>query len=248
MMRFKTLLLGLTLVLSAFSAAQSSKDKAPAADAKTADSGSFSILVRGKRVATETFRIEQRGPENVITSELKFDDGATKATQTAEMQIGSNGNLKRYAWKETSPSKMEVVVEPQDADFLVAHVTDDKGTKDNVHPLSAFTSIVDANFFSQLELLMWKFVAMGCQTTPNGLSQCDFKDKKLPILYPRDQQSGMIGIEYAGKQKFRWKNKDTDCTTFKIVGEGVNYTVFLDNQSRLVRVLIPDDGTEVVRD
>jgi hypothetical protein len=50
---------------------------------KIDDAGSFSIFVNGKRVGTETVRIEQGATVTVATSEIKVDDGSTKAEQSS---------------------------------------------------------------------------------------------------------------------------------------------------------------------
>src|SRR5262245_42987136 len=99
------------------------KDKATAdkMEAKVVDSGSFGIFVNGKRVGTETFKIEQRTDFSIATAEIKVDDGNTKATQTAEMQINPNGDLRLYTWKATVPAREESTVEPNDQ-LLMEHV------------------------------------------------------------------------------------------------------------------------------
>src|SRR6185437_1343446 len=67
------------------------------------DSGTFTIVVGGQKVATETFRVEQRSDGSTLSSELKTEDASqNKAVQNAEMTMLPNGLLKKYTWKEVT--------------------------------------------------------------------------------------------------------------------------------------------------
>src|SRR4051794_25173830 len=88
------------------------------------DSGTFSISVGGRRVASETFKVDQRQDGSTITSELKFEDASMKAVQSSEMTIKPNGLLKKYTWKEVTPGRAQIVVEPQDEQFMVSRVSE----------------------------------------------------------------------------------------------------------------------------
>ena len=59
---------------------------------------------------------------STATSEIKFDDGNFKATQTAEMQVSAKGELRSYIWHATVPQKEEASVEAKD-ELLVEHVS-----------------------------------------------------------------------------------------------------------------------------
>ena len=172
------------------------------------DSGSFGIMVNGRRVATEEFRMEQRENGNLVSSRLKMEDPALKAAQTAEMEIGVDGSLRRYTWKEVSPGKAQIVVTPDEA-FLSLKMTDSDGTapRDSMHPLSAMTPILDDNFFSHIEVLMWRYLAASCRPAAGG-SECRYGEQKMPILNPHQQQSMVITVNYVGEQKMRYKGTE----------------------------------------
>ena len=76
-----TMFLGTTLIA-----------KAPST--QTVDSGSFGIYMNGKRVATETFKVEQRSDMSVARSDLKVQDSGV--AQHSEMELSANGNLLHY--------------------------------------------------------------------------------------------------------------------------------------------------------
>ena len=88
------LLLNAFLISGSFAASEKPGDK-NAKPATSVDSGTFGILVNGKRVATESFRVEQRSDFSTISSELKFSDASVQAVQTSELLMLPSGVLKR---------------------------------------------------------------------------------------------------------------------------------------------------------
>ena len=92
-------------------------------EAKVVDSGSFGIYADGKRIGTETFKIEQRQDFSIATAEIKVDDGKVRATQTSEMQLAPSGDLQSYVWHGVLPLKEESSVEARDQ-LLTEHIVD----------------------------------------------------------------------------------------------------------------------------
>jgi hypothetical protein len=227
---------------------------AAAADQKTAtlvDSGSFSIMVNGRRVATETFKMEQDKGANIVQAQLRSDDPNLKAVQSVNMEILPNGALRRYLWKELSPGKAQILVEPQDGSFLAMHVTENESTavKDTSRPLSPLTtSILDDNFFSQLQVLTWRYMAMGCKADDTGRSQCLWGEQKMQVLNPHQQQSLVVTLSYLGGQKMRLRDQEELCNAFRLQSENGVWMLWLDSNNKLVRVLIASENTEVLRD
>lgn len=132
-------------------------------DSRVVDSGSFGIFVDGKRVGTETFNVEQMADHSVVTAEIKVDDGQTKSVQSSEMQIKPNGDLRSYNWRSISPQREENSVEPSDQ-MLTEHIVPaDLKKVDLPHILPPSTIILDDNFFSQREILVWRYLATGCR-------------------------------------------------------------------------------------
>ena len=70
--------------LAAF-ARSDKKDKEKSAPAQMVDSGSFSISVRGQKVAAETFTVEQRNGSSLIKSQFKETAGGDPA-QKSELE------------------------------------------------------------------------------------------------------------------------------------------------------------------
>jgi hypothetical protein len=214
------------------------------------DSGSFGIVVNGTRVATETFRVEQRGASSFVISELKLEDPNNKATQAAELEMAANGSLKKYVWKEVKPGEGQIVVQPQDDQFLAVRITENAAAapKDMVHALSPVTSIMDDNFFSQMQVLAWKYMAAGCRVGANGQNECNWDKRQLPILNPHQHESLLVTMEFTGVQKFKIKGEEHNFKTFKIRGETGEWILWFNEDNKLVRVVIAAENTEVVRD
>src|SRR5438105_5218965 len=94
-----------------FSAAASKKDKASPAG-NVVDSGSFGIFVNGKRVATETFNVQQDAQGSRTTSQFKVEDGS-RPPLSSEWQLTSTGDLRHYEWKDGT-GKSQTTVDPGD--------------------------------------------------------------------------------------------------------------------------------------
>ncbi len=244
----RTVFLSALIVGSASS--QAADNPKNSADATVVDAGSFGILVNGKRVATETFRLEQHNNINKATAELKFDGSATQVTQNAEMEITSAGVLKKYTWKEVQPSKSQIVVEPEDDQFMVLHVSEGTNSppKNFTHALAPTTSILDDNFFSQMQVLTWKYMAMGCRVAASGKAECNWVPQKLAVLNPHQEQSLLVTMAYTGRQTLKLNGASHEYNTFTLQAETGDWKLWMNDENKLVRVLIAAENTEVLRD
>src|SRR5438874_10791174 len=246
------IILSMTIVIAAVAATAQAGDipKAAAENTTVVDSGSFGILVNGKRVATEKFRMEQRNNINRASSELRFAASDTQATQNAEMEVTSGGLLKKYPWREVQPSKSQIVVEPDDDQFMVMRISDGSNApaKNSTHALSPATSILDDNFFSQMQVLTWKYMAMGCRGNAAGKQECTWAPQKLAVLNPHQQQSLLVTMEYTGRQKIKLNGVLQELNTFKLQAETGDWKLWFNEENKMVRVLIPSENTEVIRD
>ncbi len=111
----------LAFALAPFPAANAAdkKDKAKPAPTQIVDSGSFGVFIKGQRVATETFKIEQQNGASIIKSQLKETSGTDAANQKSELDMTSNGELLRYEWSQASGGSLNVA--PSN-DFLMERI------------------------------------------------------------------------------------------------------------------------------
>ena len=83
--RIAALLAATSLVVVA--SAADKKNQAKSAPAETVDSGSFGVFVKGQRVATETFSIQQQTGSSAIKSQVKQTAGADAISQKSDLEI-----------------------------------------------------------------------------------------------------------------------------------------------------------------
>jgi hypothetical protein len=223
------------------------KDK-PKKAAEVVDAGSFGVFVNGKRAATEKFTIEKLEDGSVSSSELTVDDGNQKASQTSELRLASNGNLQGYSWKEQSPGKGEITVDPTD-NFLMERITPSPGDKVQEMPFFSphSTAILDDNFFTHRELLAWRYLAVGCRM---GLGQTACRPPKMTfgVINPRQLTFTTVTMEYRGRETVKVAGVERELNRFDLLGDNMSWALWLDDQQKLVRILIPSDNIEVVRD
>lgn len=229
-----------------FAGKKKAESKAEKASSKIADAGSFGIYINGKRVATEKFRIEQSENGGIATSELTTDQGEN-VRQTAELQIAPNGDLQRYTWRESSPEKSQLVAEPSE-EFVVLNITPAPPEKPSLMTLMLSTSapVLDDYFFSQREILIWRYMAQACGSTIT--SNCTLPKTQFGVLVPRQHTSATVSTEYKGKEKVTVKGSERTLDHFIINFEGIEWDCYLDENMKLVIIEIPTDKTEVVRD
>jgi hypothetical protein len=262
----KLAILVIVLVASSF-ALQAADKPREKANSHVADSGTFGIFLNGKRVGTETFNItetlnSERRPEySTATSEIKFDDGKFKATQTAEMQISPTGELRSYVWRATAPQKEEASVEPRDQ-LLVEHVIPaDQKKVDVPHMLPVSTVILDDNFFSQREVLLWWYLASGCRKENNGLL-CG--TGHFVILVPHQHVSGNATLELMGPEKVMIKGTQRELNKVKLEtngpqaltwlndqareSDGQQWVLWVDDQYKIIKMTVAGSNVEVIRD
>ncbi len=215
-------------------------------DNKVWDAGSFGIFMNGKRIGTEKYNIEQRPDVNVATSEIKVDDGNSKATQTAEMQITPSGELRSYVWRATSPLKEEASVEPKDQ-LLVEHVVPaDQKKMDVPHILPANTVILDDNFFSQRELLVLRYLATGCVWKQDQGRVCG--PSHFGILIPHQHAASEAVIDLLGQEKITVKGRSIEANKLKLDTDGTTWLLWVSDDFKILKMAIPASNVEVVRD
>jgi len=231
-----------------FVLAASGKEKPKESKAEMVDSGSFAVYTSGQRVATETFSITQGQDGSVVSSTFKSTQGQNTAEQSSELELTTTVEIRRYAWKELSPEKMEAVVTPAEP-FLTERysvgATDKLQTQNFLLPTS--TVILDDYFFIHREVLAWKFLATACRKD-NGPPQCPLNQKILfGTLNPHERSSMSVSVQFTGKEKLTIRGAQQEYSRFLLSSEMGDWEFWLDNGLKLVR-LKDSAGTEVVRD
>jgi hypothetical protein len=252
-----SLMLGLAMIPSSVSAG--SQKEQMAADGKIWDSGSFGIFVDGKRVGTEKFKIQQRGDTSITTSELTLQQGTFKASQKSEMQLARNGDLQSYTWQSSQPKKEACKVDTKDQ-LLVEHITPaDQKQLDIQHLLAPSTAILDDNFFSQREVLLWHYLS-SCSRTSNQLT-C--KPATFPVLIPQQHISVDATLQLLGPEKVSANGFEKELNKVELdlhspqqvvwmndksKDSELRWVLWVDENYRIVKITVSNSNVEVVRD
>ena len=226
------------------------KEKPKTVPAQSVDSGSFGVFIKGQRVVTETFNIQQENGNSSIRSQLKETGGATPTDQKSDLQITSNGELLRYEWSQAGPDGGSLQVVPNN-EFLLEKVMTSTSSKPAEQPfLMPNTSIIlDNNFFVHREVLAWRYLAADCHPESGNL-KCQKGPVEFGVLVPQDRNSMRVRIELVGREKVSIRGAERDLLRLNLTGEGFDWALWVDDQDhfKLMRVAIPADNTEVVRD
>jgi hypothetical protein len=224
------------------------KEKTKEPSGEMVDSGSFGIFQGGHRVATETFSIQQGNSGSVVNSDFKTLIGEP-AAQSSVLQMSPQGDIRRYEWKEVAPGKSQATVTVNDS-FLMERSTDNPQQKPEERPflLPASTSILDDYFFIHREILIWKYLATACHKGA-GTVECPVDQKaQFGVLNPHQRSSMSTLVAFTGRDKIEIGGAERELNRFSLKSEGGEWVLWLDEQFKIIRILIAGDNTEVLRD
>ncbi len=220
------------------------KDNLKATGNQTVDAGSFGVFIRGQRVVSESFTVQQENGTSVIKARLQ-EVGSSAGGQRSELQISGNGELVRYEWSDGGSS---LLVIPNN-EFLLEKITTPASPKAAEQPflMPNKSTILDNNFFVHREVLVWRYLA-ACQTE-KGTLKCK-PSEEFGVLVPQDRTSLRVRMELVGREKVTIRGTERELLRLNLKGEQFSWALWVDENDhyKLVRVLIADDNTEVVRD
>jgi hypothetical protein len=246
--RFKLLAFAALLAAATVSSIPARSYKGPN-EGQVVDSGAFSILRQGRRIGSETFTIHQGADFSVVSAELKIEDGNDHASQSSELQVASNGELRHYEWKESSPGKAQATVD-YNKDFLVEHITAQAGSKpqERAFMLPPSTVILD-DFFTHREILLWRYLASFCGPSISAQG-CSLQPGKFGVFVPRQQASTTVTVKFEGKEKVMFHGTERELSHFTLQSEDDVWNLWMESAYpfKLLRILVPADNVEVLRD
>lgn len=212
------------------------------------DSGTFSIFRQGRRIGAETFTIHQRTDVSVVAAQLKIDDGNDHASQTSELQVASNGDLRHYEWKELTPEKAQATVDYNDQ-FLVEHITPSGSKAQERAFLQPASTVILDDFFTHREVLLWRYLATFCGAAigPQG---CKLQSSKFGVLIPHQQVTTTVTLNYEGKDKIMFHGTEQELHRFTLQSDDTTWSFWVESAYpfKLLRILVPSEKVEVLRD
>lgn len=244
-MKLRTLIVAGGMSLLLWPVAASAKE----APAQTVDSGSFGVFLNGRRVATETFSVQQTSGGSTVTSQVKAE-GGNDPGQRSDLKLSPGGDLVRYEWHDLTASKSELTVAPNDQ-FLIEHVTTGTAAKPIDQPflMPVSTMVLDNNSFVQRELLVWRYLGSVCKQE-EGKTQCPTSPAQFGVLVPQERVSMSVSLQLMGKERVKINGVERDLLKVALKQESGDWTLYLDDQDKfkLMRIVVPGNNTEVLRD
>jgi hypothetical protein len=238
--------LAVVLAATTLLCASDKKDKSKPAGVQQIDSGSFGVFVKGRRVVTESFTVQQDNGISDVKSRLQ-ETGGSGHEQRSELQMTSSGELVRYEWNDGNSS---LAVTPNN-EFLLEKITPSAGAKAAEQPflMPNTSAILDNNVFIQRQVLAWRYLATNCQTQ-GGALKCQQGAVEFGVLVPQDRTSMRVRMELVGREKVSIRGTERELLRLDLKGESFSWALWVDEKDRfkLMRVLVADDSTEVVRD
>lgn len=223
------------------------KDKPKPAVSQMVDSGSFGVFVKGQRVVTETFSVQQENGVSIIKSHLLETGGSAPASQKSELQMTASGELLRYEWSDGTRS---LAVTPNN-EFLLERIMTSPSSKPAEQPflMPNTSAILDNNFFVHRQVLAWRYLATNCHTEGGSL-KCQQGAVEFGVLVPQDRTSLRVQVELVGREKVTIGGTEWELLRLNLKGEEFSWALWVDDKDhfKLMRVLIADANTEVVRD
>ena len=143
------------MILTSAAFAADKKDKTE--PAKPIDSGSFGVFIKGQRVATETFSIEQRNGISIIKSQLKETAGSDNVPRSPIWKSQPLENSSRYEWSQSSGGSL---TRSSDNEFLIEKIQSQvrQNPPNSAFLLPSAPPILDNNFFVHREVLAWRYL------------------------------------------------------------------------------------------
>jgi hypothetical protein len=225
------------------------KDKEKEKEQSNIDSGSFGVYMNGHRVGTEKFLIQQTNNGSSIKSEFKTENDQNNALQQSTLELTGNGDIRRYEWKELSPGQAQSSIIPNN-EFLNQKWSAGPGDKEHEQPylLPHSTTILDDYFFIHREVLVWRFLAVTCKQE-KGQVQCPIKQRsQFGTLDPRQHASSPLSAEFLGREKITYKGNQQEFNKVEFKTETGPWQLWLDDEFKVMRIVIEGDNTEVLRD
>ena len=225
------------------------KEKEKESANQLVDSGSFSVMKNGLRVATEKFSVQKNASGSTITAQLQAG-AENDVSQSSELKISAAGDLVHYEWHNIAPTKADLVVTPNDQ-FLIERITVSAEGKRVEQPflMPASTMILDNNSFVQREVLAWRYLASSCKQAA-GRTICPKDPAQFGVLVPQDRISMRVTLEPVGTEKIKVNGSERELLRLNLKDDSGEWALWLDDQNmfKLMRIVIAGDNTEVVRD
>ena len=206
-------------------------EQAPA-PALVAEKGKFKVLVNGKQAGKEEFEISPNGDEWVARGTAEVQSGGATVHISSTLSLKSDGTPIRYEWSTQGAKKASAAVEFSAGTATIElHLENAKPFTQQFFFNSPRVAILDNNLFHQYAILarLYDWQKKGPQT--------------FSVLVPQSMAPGTVTVEAMGKQEIGGAKLDL----LRVHSEDLEINLYLDGL-RLVRIVSPSSGAEVIRE
>jgi hypothetical protein len=196
------------------------------------EKGSFRVLVNGQQMGKEEFEITPSGGDWIAhgSSEIQTGEGVTRISGTLELQ--PDGAPVRYEWSTQGAKKASASISFSNLTASIdLHL---EGAKPYRQQFTFNTSpivVLDNNLYHQYTVLarLYDREKKGAQT--------------FSVLVPQELTPGSVTVESLGGQEVGGKKLEE----LTVKTEDLEVDLYLDGD-RLVRIVAPSTGAEILRD
>ena len=95
------------------------------------------------------------------------------------------------------------------------------------------------------KVLAWRYLATSCKQE-DGNFLCT--PAQFGVIVPQDRLSMKVSLTPVGKEKLKIKGAERELLRLNLKDDSGEWALWLDDQYKLMRILVAADNTEVVRD
>ncbi len=198
------------------------------------DRGVFRILLDGREVGGETFRIfrEQNGWKAKGTIELRLP-GQAPERDRADLTLASNGSPVSYRWTGESPETRTIEVSFRgDAAEMTLNRPGAVPAIEAYRFPQGHIVVLDNNVYEDYAILarLYDWRTRG--------------EQKFSVLIPQDQTPGTVTVEAMGRRRIAGAALEW----LRVRSPDLEVDLYLDAAHRLMRIVVPGSSAEIVRE
>jgi hypothetical protein len=196
------------------------------------DKGRFKILANGKEFGEEDFQITPNGGQWTVQGSVTIQTAKGSTHINGTLQLRADGSPLRYQWSTDGDKKASATVTFNGAAASIA--LDLANTQPYTQLLtfgSSPVAVLDNNLYDQYAVLagLYDWSKKGVQN--------------FSVLVPQELTPGTVSVESLGKQDFDGKPMDE----LRVKTDDLEIDLYLE-KGRLMRIVAPTSGAEIVRD
>jgi len=203
------------------------------------DEGVFLISVAGRSVGSESFKIHFSAGKVVARGEIRLhvaQNGKAMNVQSyPTLTLDAQLHPLSYTWSQQGPQSSRLEIDFRSNPAKVRYKTVNGSVDDRSFQLAPDVMVLDDNVIHQFQLIAARFQAMG------GGKQT------MPVFVPQEALPSVLTIEEAGKGDASPGTETSHRRHLVITTDVTHIDLWVDEQRRLERVLVPAAQLEAVR-